>query len=640
MNIKPVQPKIFRIVGMTILLLLPVSGSGAELGTRQQTIRPLALLTNTLQISPSNVPLYSVYGYSAWQLGPGEDEGRRFDLMPFGYVRFHRQIQHSARLLSLFSMSDIHITDKESPAELLYTGWSAPFGAGGLYISAYSPIVLSTTHVLDAAVKTINAVHRQTPFDFGISLGDDANCSQYNELRWFIDVMDGQPITPSSGAHLGSTNIDYQMPYQAAGLNRSIPWYQAIGNHDQFWMGTYYPDNKLRNALVDTNVLNVPTNFLALSMDGTGQYVGVVDGTTPYGVVIKGGPTNLFATPPTIVADTNRHTLTMATSSNTISCTNFMSEFFNTASSPAGHGFTQSNIQSNSACYSFEPLTNMPIKVIVLDDTCKLIITNSGPISGFGWIDTARYTWLTNELQMGQNSDQLMILACHIPIQPQANLFDTNIADQQFWVTSTNQALYPGFYTEAQMIATLHNYPNLILLMAGHRHLNTVTPQPSPDSLHPEYGFWEVETPSLRDFPHQFRTWEILRNSDNTISILTTDVDPVVEPGSPADKSRGYAIGIARISGGTNTWADTTSHAYNAELVKPLSRHMQTVIAGYGGPLGHFVSIDSDGSGVVINFLGELLSADTVLGPWTNVTNTSPYTESAAGDAKFYRAAE
>ena len=548
---------------------------------------------------------------------------------------------NTARLLSYFSMSDIHITDKESPSESFYVGWSAPFGAGGLYMNAYSPIILSTTHVLNAAVETINVLHRQTPFDFGISLGDDANCSQYNELRWFIDVMDGTNIVPSSGAHLGATNIDYQMPYQATGLDRSIPWYQAIGNHDQFWMGTYYPDEKLRNGLIDTNVLNVTTNYLPLNMDGTGQYVGVVDGTTPYGIVIKGGPTNLYVTAPTVVADTNRHTLTMATSSNTISCTNFMSEFFNTASSPAGHGFTQGNIQSNWACYTFEPLTNMPIKVIVLDDTCKLIITNSGPISGFGWIDATRYAWLTNELQMGQNSNQLMILACHIPMNPQANLFDTNSISEQFWVTAANQASYPGFYTEAQMIATLHNYPNLILLMAGHRHMNVVTPQPSPDPTnHPEYGFWEVETPSLRDFPQQFRTWEILRNSDNSISILTTDVDPVVVPGSPAANSRGYAIGAARISGGTASFTDTTSHAYNAELVKQLSPAMQTIIAGYGGPLGHRVSVDSDGTGVVINFLGELKSADTLLGPWTDITDTSPYAASATGDMKFYRAAE
>ena len=57
---------------------------------------------------------------------------------------------------------------------------------------------------------------------------------------------------------------------------------------------------------------------------------------------------------------------------------------------------------------------------------------------------------------------------------------------------------------------------------------------------------------------------------------------------------------------------------------------MQTVIANYGGPLGHNVAIDSIGTGVVINFLGELQSADTLSGPWNDVTNTSPYAVSAA----------
>jgi hypothetical protein len=317
-----------------------------------------------------------------------------------------------------------------------------------------------------------------------------------------------------------------------------------------------------------------------------------------------------------------------------------MSEFFNTASSPAGHGFTQGNIQSNWACYSFEPLTNMPVKVIVLDDTCKLIFTTNGPISGDGWIDAARYAWLTNELQMGQNSNQLMILACHIPINPQTDLFDTNTASM-FCVTSATQASFTNFYTEAQLIATLHNYPNLILLMAGHRHINVVTPQPSSDPTnHPEYGFWEVETPSLRDFPQQFRTWEILRNSDNSISILTTDIDPVVEPGSPADKSRGYAIGAARIFGGEASFTDTSSHAYNAELVKQLSPAMQTIIAGYGAPLGHHVAIDQTGAGVTINFLGELQSANTLAGPWNDVTNASPCTVSATNAVMFYRSSE
>jgi len=579
---------IIQIISLSIPILLPLSGSATDLPltTRQQTVRPLAIPTDTRQIFPKDVPLYKLYGYSAWQLGPGADEGRKLNLMPAGYTG----ATNAARLLSYFSLSDIHLTDKESPAQLSWFGWNARFGAGGLFASAYSPIMRSTTHVLDAAVKTVNGLHHQTPFDFGLCLGDVANCDQFNELRWFIDVMDGRKITPSSGAHLGADTIDYQKPYQAAGLDRSIPWFEVIGNHDQFWMGIGYPTDKVRNTLVGSTILNMaPNPLVANATEGTGVYMGVVDGTTHYGEVIKGGPANLFATPPTVVADPNRHALTTAASSTALSCTNYMSEFFNTASFPKGHGFKQSNIENNSACYTFEPMKNIPIKVIVLDDTCKLTGPSGGPLFyGGGWMDAARYAWLTNELQLGQDAGQLMILACHIPINPQADLFDTNRAPQQFYVTAENQtnAQFSGDKTEAQMIATLHHYPNLILLMAGHRHMNTVTPQPSPDPAHPENGFWEVETPSLRDFPQQFRTWEILRNSDNTISIVTTGVDPQVEDGSPAADSRGYAIGASRIIGIT-ALADTTSHTYNAELVKQLSPAMQTKIAGYGAPLSH-----------------------------------------------------
>jgi len=46
-------------------------------------------------------------------------------------------------------------------------------------------------------------------------------------------------------------------------------------------------------------------------------------------------------------------------------------------------------------------------------------------------------------------------------------------------------------------------------------------------------------------------------------------------------------------------------------------------------------------SGVVINFLGELQSADTLLGPWSDVANTNPYDAvSAANAAKLHRAVE
>ncbi len=563
------------IATVLILTLALLLGSGCpwaqkQLTTRERTVHPVAIPAGTPGIPPSYVPEYEFYGYSAWDFGPGEDEGRKFDLMQANYTG----ARNRAQLLSFFAMSDIHITDKESPAEVLYYGWSQPSGASGLLSQAYSPVVLSTTHVLEATVETINALDRRAHFDFGIALGDMANSSQTNELRWFIDIMDGKYITPSSGANLGANVIEYQKPYQAVGLNPTIPWYAVAGNHDQFFMGVAYPTDKVRDAEVGNKVLNMgPNPFAPNATEDTGVYVGVVDGTTLYGDVIKGGPEGNFATPPTVVADKNRLSMTTADSSTR----NLMDEFFTTTSLPVGHGFTQKNLVEDSACYSFEPVANMPIKVIVLDDTCKTTSESGDPsYYGSGWIDEARYNWLTKELQAGQDAGQLMIVATHIPVNPQAGLTDTASAPQ-FYKDS--------YQNDSQLVATLQKYPNLILLIAGHRHLNTVTPQPSPDPEHPEYGFWEVENPSLRDFPQQFRTFDIRRNSDNTISILTTDVDPIIEPGSPAADSRGYAVGAARLFSQL-TSTDTASHVYNAELVKQLTLEMQTKIANYGTPIG------------------------------------------------------
>lgn len=561
-------------ISILMLSLIVVFGNGCDLAlmnhtTRQQTIHPVAVPLGTPEIPPSYVPEYEIYGYSAWEMWPGEDEGRKFNLMPDDYTGSC----NSARLLSFFAMTDIHITDKESPAQVLYFGWSAPFGTASLLSQAYSPVALCATHVLDAAVKTINTLHHQTPFDFGIVLGDMANCSQFNELRWFIDVLDGKYITPSSGEHVGAGTINYQKPYQAAGLCRCIPWYAAVGNHDQYWMGVGFPTEKVRNALIGSEVLNMGANpFAPLATESHGIYVGVVDGTTVYGDVIKAGPESNFTTPPTVASDENRHSVTTDDSSTAA----LMDAFFDTTSSPVGHGFTQSSLDDDFASYSFEPKSDLPLKVIVFDDTCKSTSDTGGPaFYGSGWVDEARYAWLTNELQEGQDADQLMILALHIPINPQKDLFSTERVPQ-FHADS--------YKTDEELIATLNNYENLILVIAGHRHMNVVTPQPSPDPAHPEKGFWEVETSSLRDFPQQFRTFDIRRNKDNTISILVTCVDPIVETGSLEADSRGYAVGAARTFG-TIALDDTSSHVYNAELVKRLTPTMQAKIASCGTPL-------------------------------------------------------
>jgi hypothetical protein len=74
---------------------------------------------------------------------------------------------------------------------------------------------------------------------------------------------------------------------------------------------------------------------------------------------------------------------------------------------------------------------------------------------------------------------------------------------------------------------------------------------------------------------------KIYRNTNNTISIIITNVDPAVAKELPATTSRGNAIATARRTAAIHL-DDSTSHALNAELVVQLSQEMQDVIADIG----------------------------------------------------------
>jgi hypothetical protein len=93
------------------------------------------------------------------------------------------------------------------------------------------------------------------------------------------------------------------------------------------------------------------------------------------------------------------------------------------------------------------------------------------------------------------------------------------------------------------------------------------------DDARLELGFWQIEKSSLRDFPQQFRTFEIVRNSGNTISIFTTDVDPAVKDRSLAGKSLYYAVAAQQLF--NNPISFLPSGSYNVELVNYLWKYKE-----------------------------------------------------------------
>lgn len=523
--------------------------------TVDSVIVPRAVTDTT--VLPYQLDKYDKYGYGRWRYIKGFPYRTELTLMEDGY----KKPKPVASLLNFFTISDIHITDEETPAQGVVMGLQRTGS-----VSAYSGVMLYSTQVLDATIQTVNALNKKKKIDFGLSLGDNCNNEQLNELRWFIDVMDGKVITPDSGIKddpIPGPHNDYQDSFKAAGLNKSIPWYQTLGNHDHFFVGTNPVDAYIRPYYTGNKMLLLGNVFKS-GVKGRDLYMGALDGSTVYGKPYGAGKKESFKVAPTVPADADRRVLTVP---------EWMKQHFDASPRPAGHGFSGVDAQRGFACYTFEPKANIPLRVLVLDDTQEPDNTNDSTGYGHSYINKERLNWLVNQLEKGQRENKLMIIAAHAPINIKQ---EGQLKEFLGWSKKSCIEL-PEF------MKILHRYSNLILWASGHRHLSVVTPQPSPHKLHPEFGFWEVETPSLREFPQQFRMFEIVRNSDNTISIISTNVDPAVKKGSLADKSRSYAVANTQLFVDIEN-KPTAQHCppRNVVLVKKLSPIMQNVIKRCG----------------------------------------------------------
>jgi metallophosphoesterase (TIGR03767 family) len=196
---------------------------------------------------------------------------------------------------------------------------------------------------------------------------------------------------------------------------------------------------------------------------------------------------------------------------------------------PVGHGFTRENIQNDTLYYTFDMA---PGVVGIMLDT----VDRSG-VDG-GSIGSVQAQWLEEQLQgyssqyfddngtivTSDTTDKLLVLFSH------HNLLTMNNA------TSLRGDPDPVKLLADDIEKIVLRYPNVILWINGHSHVNRVWAHRNfKSNTTLQTQFWELNTASHIDFPQLARTVEIVDNRDGTLSIFGVLIDHM----APATPRRG-----------------------------------------------------------------------------------------------------
>ncbi|MDQ4145024.1 MAG: hypothetical protein M3198_15045 [Actinomycetota bacterium] len=125
-------------------------------------------------------------GDNLLEFAPGEDYTVIGDEQSFRPPR-------QGSILNFIQLSDFQMVDEESPGRVEFLdktqrGVFTPFSA------AYRPQESLTTQVTEAMVRAVrNTTSPVTSeqIEMAILTGDNADSQQYNETRWFVDILDG-----------------------------------------------------------------------------------------------------------------------------------------------------------------------------------------------------------------------------------------------------------------------------------------------------------------------------------------------------------------------------------------------------------------------------------------------------------------
>jgi len=391
--------------------------------------------------------------------------------------------------LRFVHLTDVHIIDPESPARVV--------PIDGLLSGAWRPQEAYSAQILDATCREINRIHYsgflkdKGPVDFVVVTGDIIENAQRNELRWFIDTMDGQWVAPDSGdrdapLRPGPAEDNPGLPFKAAGLAKDIPWYTVVGNHDNLCVGNFAIDR--RSA--DPQEWDAPLSPTVAQFLGLPGLTPPQDSLTPTGgqslaALLAGDPERIDpytyqlnldeVAVGAVPADPDRRF---------ISKRRFIKELFDTASLPAGHGFDYTSTLTGLARYSVRPKWDVPIRLIVLDTAGPDAIP--GYVGASGALSRLEFEgFLKPEFRAAREAGEYVIVATHYP--------------SEYLTKPTSLPCV----TPAEFRDYLTAQSNILAHISGHVHYHEVIMR------HGRYSYPEIITGALIDYPQEARMLDV-----------------------------------------------------------------------------------------------------------------------------------
>jgi len=418
-------------------------------------------------------------------------------------------------------LSDLHVCDAQSPTRPEFLDrWAdpdSPIREKVGTIGTYRPHSMLSPHVVEAMVQSLNVItHGPLSghlIDGAIITGDTTDNAQFNEVSWYLALLDGLAFRPDSGDYStyegviddGAEHYDlrywhphgtpkgqidddarakYGFPivpnllhncrkgFKATGLK--FPWFAVHGNHDALLQGTVASEPHIAAEMIgNKRYTGLPTNVTLAEVLSSFQEVGPAS-----------FPHSFDAPFTQVTADIERRAVARG---------EFAAMHLASPGLPRGHGFTHENVVNKNMYYA----THIgAVKLIVIDS-----VNHFG-----GWqgsLDVEQFEWLEREVS---DADRPIVLASHHPLSKMFNSYAPS--GRRVCVEEIQEMLL--------------KYPRVIAWFAGHEHRHHIKWIGPEEEVR---GFWQIETASHADWPQQSRTIEIVQDSIGDIYFGLSIVD-------------------------------------------------------------------------------------------------------------------